>query len=196
MQNPRQPTYPIDPQFVERWSPRAFTGETIAEEDLMTILEAARWAPSAFNAQPWRFVWAIRGMPAWQPILDTLSPTNQVWAQRASALIVLVSSKIAQLPGQPAPGHNPWHSFDSGAAWASLALQASLSGLAAHGMAGFESGKLREVIDLPEGYAIEAVAAVGRPGNKAALPEALQQREAPNDRKPLTQLAWQGRFHG
>lgn len=194
MTNPRRPTYPIHPLFTDRWSPRAFTGQAIPQESLLTVLEAARWAPSAYNVQPWRFVWALRDSAGWAPIFDSLVPFNQSWAQRAAALVVIASRKEAQFPGKDAPGTNPWHSFDSGAAWASLAFQATLSGLAAHALAGFDAETLRKAIDLPDDHAIEAVVVIGKVGDKSVLPETLQAREVPNDRMPLSQLASEGRF--
>lgn len=194
MSNNRKPNFPVNDLFTDRWSPRAFTGQPISEESLLTLLEAARWAPSASNLQPWRFVWARRDTPAWQPIFDTLVPFNQSWAQQASALVVIASRKMAMPAGKDQPAPNRWHAFDTGAAWASLALQAHLSGLAAHGLGGFDADKLRQAIGLPEDFAIETVAVVGKPGDKSLLPEALQARETPSDRKPLSQLACEGRF--
>jgi nitroreductase len=194
MSNPRQAAHPIDPLFTNRWSPRAFNGEAVPEAQLLTLLEAARWAPSAYNFQPWRFIWARRGTPAWQPIFDALVPFNQSWAATAGALVVVASAKNASFPGKDAPSANPWHSFDAGAAWVSLAFQAQISGLAAHGTAGFDGDKLRAAIALPEDYAIETIAVIGKPGDKSVLPEGLQAREVPNDRTPLAQLASEGKF--
>ena len=194
MTTTRQSDHPIHPQFVQRWSPRAFTGEPITQDTLFTVLEAARWAPSAFNAQPWRFVWVLRDTKAWPSIFDCLAPANQVWVQRASALVAIVSRTDAIFPGKDAPSPNRWHSFDSGAAWANLALQASLMDLAAHAMAGFDADRLRSAISVPDGHVVEAVVAIGKAGDKGVLPEALQARETPNGRLPLNQLASMGRF--
>src|SRR4029079_11464551 len=130
--------YPIDPMFLERWSPRAFTDEPIAERELLTLLEAARWAPSSFNSQPWRFLYARRDTGPWPQFLGLLSAYNQSWAGNAAALVILVS-KTTMLPrGADKEVPSPTHSLDAGAAWANLALQATRSGLAAHGMAGFD----------------------------------------------------------
>ncbi|UUX96931.1 nitroreductase family protein [Aquabacterium sp. J223] len=195
MSNSRQTEHPIHPLFTDRWSPRAFTGEAIPAGELMSLLEAARWAPSAYNAQPWRFIYAHRDTPAWQPLFDALVPFNQGWVQRAAAIIVVVSAEQAVFPGKTAPAPNAWHSFDSGAAWASLAFQAQLSGWAAHGMAGFDADTLRQAAAIPAGYAIEAVVAVGRQGDKSVLPEPLQAREVPSHRRPLAQSVAEGRFN-
>ena len=98
----RQTELPIDPQFLQRWSPRAFTGEVLDEATLLSFLEAARWAPSGFNAQPWRFIYARAGTPAWGPIFDTLLPFNQSWVQRASALVLVLSQTDWQAPASKA----------------------------------------------------------------------------------------------
>ena len=190
----RQPEYPIHPLFTDRWSPRAFTGESIPESGLMSLLEAARWAPSAYNAQPWRFIYARHDTPSWQLLFNTLTEFNQGWAQRAAALVVIVSAKEAVFPGAKEPASNKWHSFDAGAAWVSLAFQAVLSGWSAHGMAGFDADRLRQAAGIPEGYAIEAMVAIGKQGDKSVLPEVLQARETPNGRLPLMELAAEGRF--
>lgn len=190
----RQTEHPIHPLFTQRWSPRAFTGEAISEEQLLMLLEAARWAPSAYNAQPWRWIHVRRDTAHWAPIFESLVEFNQGWAQHAAALLVLVSAKQAVFPGKPAAAPNAWHSFDSGAAWASLAFQATLSGLASHAMAGFDEPRLREAIQLPETHAIETVIAVGKPGRPDRLPEALLARENPNGRLPLADVAFEGRF--
>lgn len=194
MTHARTPDHAIHPLFTDRWSPRAFTGESIPESGLMSLLEAVRWAPSAYNAQPWRFIYARRDTPSWQLLFDTLMEFNQGWALRAAALVVIVSAKQAVFPGATEPASNKWHSFDAGAAWASLAFQATLSGWKAHGMAGFDADRLRQATGIPEGYAIEAVVAIGKQGDKSVLPEGLQARETPNGRLPLTQLTAEGRF--
>jgi nitroreductase len=192
--NSRSTDYPIDPLFLERWSPRAFTGEPISEYDLLTVLDAAHWAPSASNIQPWRFIYARRDTAPWPRLLGLLTESNQVWAKNASALIVLVS-KTTVLPRGAEKEVPSWtHSFDTGAAWCSLALQARLSGWAAHGMAGFDKGRAAVELGVPEGYRVEAVVAIGRPGDKSLLPEPLQAREQPSDRVPLAHLVGEGHF--
>ncbi|MFS2034067.1 nitroreductase family protein [Polaromonas sp. CT11-55] len=194
MTQARTPDHPINPLFTDRWSPRAFTGEAIPEAALLSTLEAARWAPSAYNLQPWRFIYARRDTASWLPIFDTLVEFNQGWAKRAAALVVIVSAKQAVFPGAADAAPNAWHSFDCGAAWASLAFQATLSGWSAHGMAGFDADRLRQAVAVPDAYAIEAVVAIGKRGDKGVLPEGLQARETPNGRLPLVQLAAEGRF--
>ncbi|KAF1048706.1 nitroreductase family protein [Xylophilus sp.] len=191
---PREPQYPIDPLFTRRWSPRAFTEEAIDQSALLGLLEAARWAPSGFNAQPWRFIYARRGTPAWQPIFDALSEYNGGWAKRAAALVVILSRTVWVPPGKTEQQPVTTHAFDAGAAWASLAFQATLSGWHAHGIGGFDRDRLRVALDVPQDYAIHAIAAIGRRGDKSLLPEALAAREAPNQRLPLAALAAEGKF--
>jgi nitroreductase len=194
MSHPRQAAHPIHAMFTNRWSPRALTGESITQEQLFTVMEAARWAPSAYNFQPWRFIYAMRDTAAWTPIFDGILEGNRTWVKDGSALIVLASAKNAQFPGRDAPGPNAWHAFDAGAAWISMALQASHMGLVAHALAGFDPAKIRAATQLPEDHDINAVIVIGKQGDKSKLPEMLQAREMPNDRKPLSATASEGHF--
>ena len=184
----------IDPIFLHRWSPRAFTGEAMPQAVLLSLFEAARWAPSALNLQPWRFVYAHRGSPQWGPLFDALLAFNQAWVKDASVLIYVVSDRFRRrADAEPAP--NVSHSFDAGAAWAYLALQAQHLGWAAHGMGGFDRAKAYEALGVsPTDYQVEAAVAVGRIGDKAILSEALQAREVPSDRQPVSSLVFEGRL--
>ncbi len=184
--------HPVDPQFPARWSPRAFTDATLTEAEVLTLLEAARWAPSAMNVQPWRFVWALRGEEGFAAIVASLAPGNQLWAPKAAALLVLASRTTRSTDSGEVPFAT--HAFDSGSAWVSLALQAQQTGLAAHAMGGFDHEVLAKAINLPEGHALHAVIAVGHPGPAEILPEALQSREAPSPRKPIEELAHRAKF--
>ena len=190
----RQPDHPVERIILERWSPRAFDGSTVPEKDLAIIFEAARWAPSAFNAQPWRFVYTERGDPEWPRLLDLLIPFNVRWAQHAGVLIFICSDKLIEMkPGQtPQPSHT--HSFDAGAAWAMLALQATALGYHAHGMSGVDFARAHHELAVPERFRVEAAVAIGKMGDKSLLPDSLQAREAPSTRKPLSQLVFRGRF--
>jgi len=190
----RQAQFDIHPVFTQRWSPRAFTGETIDRDTLMSFFEAGRWAPSAFNAQPWRFVFGVQGTDAFGTVLAGLLPMNQVWAQKASALVVVISSTTFTPPGKDAPAPLGTHSFDAGAAWASLALQASLKGWFTHAMAGFNADALRQSLGVPDSFKIEAVVAIGKQADKSQLPEAYQARELPSGREPLVRLVAEGKF--
>jgi nitroreductase len=192
--NGRKADHPISELFLDRWSPRAFTGEEIPEATLLTMLEAARWAPSAYNFQPWRFIYARRGTAHWERLLGLLNDFNRSWAASASALLILVSRTVATPPGKDAEVPNLTHKFDTGTAWGYLALQASLMGWQAHGMAGFDRDKARADLNVPQEYTVEAAIAIGRPGDKSTLPEALQAREVPSQRLPLQSIAAEGGF--
>jgi nitroreductase len=193
---PRIPARPIDETFLNRWSPRAFDGSAIPEEDLLALFEAARWAPSAFNSQPWRFLYARRGDGDWDRFLDLLIPWNRAWAQGASALIYILSDRLPMVDkaGEPAASHT--HSYDAGAAWAYLALQATMMGYQAHGMSGVDFERAQAELRVPERFRIEAAAAVGRIGDPATLPEKLRAREGPSGRKPVEEFVFKGRFPG
>lgn len=184
----RKADYPIDPLFLDRWSPRAMSGEGVALGDLMTLLEAARWAPSSFNNQPWRILFAQRDTPNWSLFFDLLVDANKAWAGKAGALLLFVSKTTFDHNGKP----SITHSFDCGAAWANFALQACRLGLVVHGMQGFDYDKARINLKVPEGYQVEAMIAVGKPGDPATLPEKVREKEAPNGRRPLAQTACEG----
>lgn len=192
--NGRTADHDIEPIFLHRWSPRAFTAEPVAHASLMSLFEAARWAPSAFNLQPWRFVYAARDTPDWERLLGVLIPYNQAWVRGASALIFVISDRFRHKAGG---GKEPLysHSFDAGAAWAYLALQAHHLGLAAHGMTGFDADRAYAELGVAEfDYRIEAAIAVGRPADKSVLPEAYQARETPSHREPMAGFVFEGRF--
>lgn len=191
----RQSDHPIDPLFLERWSPRAFDGSVLPDDDLMAMFEAARWAPSAFNSQPWRFLYARRGDEYWARFLSLLIPWNQGWAQSASVLIYILSDSLPftdKETGAPATSHT--HSFDAGAAWACLALQATRMGYHAHGMSGIQMDLARASLEVPKRYRIEAACAIGRIGDPATLDEKLRAREVPSGRKPASDFVFHGNF--
>ncbi|KJK06177.1 nitroreductase family protein [Pseudomonas tussilaginis] len=192
--NLRVAEHAIDEQFIKRWSPRAFTNEPISEATLLSFLEAARWAPSAYNSQPWRFLYARRDTPNWQRYLDLLNEFNRSWAQHAAALVIVISKTTFAAPGSSEEKPALWHTFDTGSAWGHLALQASLSGWHTHGMAGFDQELTRKELKIPEGYALHAVVAIGKLGDKASLAQALQAREEPSPRRSLSELAAEGDF--
>lgn len=186
----RKPEHSVTPLFLNRWSPRAFSERKVSDEDLYAILEAARWAPSSFNDQPWRFIVAKT-----EEQLDVfrgfLNEFNRMWASRAPVLIVVASDKLRE-NGDP----NGPHAFDAGAAWGYLALQATLKGLAAHAMGGFDQQKAREALQVPDRYELHVVVAIGYPGDKNTLPEGAREREAPNGRKPLGEIVFDGKVGG
>ena len=180
--------------FLERWSPRAFTNEAIAEADLLTMLEAARWAPSSYNSQPWRFVYARRDTPHWKNFLDLLVPGNQAWAKNAAALVVLISASMMRRPGGEREVSSPTHSLDAGTASGYFALQANRMKWFVHGMVGFDKARAFADLNVPDGYKMEAIYAVGKIGDPSNLPEALKAREHPSMREPLSELAFEGSF--
>jgi nitroreductase len=192
--SPRTPGHPIDPLFLERWSPRAFDGSEMPDSDLMTIFEAARWAPSAFNSQPWRFLYAKRGDGDWARFLSLLIPWNQGWAHSASVLIYILSDSTPMTGKDGTPQTSHSHSFDAGAAWACLALQATKMGYHAHGMSGIQQELARTELGVPERWRIEAAAVVGRIGDPAMLDDKLRARETPSGRKGLEEFAFRGGF--
>src|SRR3989339_1514429 len=120
----RTASFPIEPLILNRWSPRAMSGEPISSEELMSLFEAARWAPSAYNNQPWRFIYAQSGTEHWKNLFGLLVEFNQGWTHAASALVVVLSKKTFDHNGEPSITHQ----FDTGAAWENLALEASAHG--------------------------------------------------------------------
>jgi len=190
----RQTDYPIDPLFLNRWSPRAFTGEAIDDATLFSFFEAARWAPSAFNSQPWRFIYAKNGSDQWPTFLDLLFEFNRSWAGSASALILVLSRTTFTPPGKDQPIAMPSHAFDTGAACSLLMLQASLSGWATHGIGGFNKEQARSQLNIPTHYTVEAAIAIGRRADKSILPIGLQDKEIPSSRSPISEFVADGRF--
>ena len=190
--NPRQSDHPIHPLFTQRWSPRSFTAEPVPDAVLQSAFEAARWAPSALNAQPWRFVVARAGDAEWEGFVGLLSARNAQWAARASALVVILSAKLAEWGGKP--GANVSHSFDTGAAWANFAHQALLLGWHTHAIGGFDRDAARTLLAVPDYYAVEAIVALGRQGGLDTLPEEFRARETPNTRLTLVETVFAGRF--
>jgi len=188
--NQRKTEHEVDEIFPNRWSPRAMSGEKISDNELMTLFEAARWAPSAYNNQPWRFIYAKKGTKNWQKFFELMGEFNQAWAKNATVLIIVVSKKVFDHNGKP----SRTHSFDTGAAWQSLALQGSIKKLVVHGMEGFDYEKAKNTIGLPEGYHLEMMVAVGKPGKKEDLPESMREREKPSSRKKLEEFVFEGKF--
>lgn len=164
------------------------------QADLHTILEAARWAPSAYNIQPWRFIYAMRGDVNWDCFLGLLDPFNAAWARNASALVFIASNSMLMDPVTGATRPSPTHSFDAGAAWAQLALQATGLGYQAHAMAGLLFDEASRRLAVPNSYRVEIAVAVGREASPSVLPVALREREVPSSRLPLERIAFAGRF--
>lgn len=186
----RKPEHDVSPVFPKRWSPRAMSGEPITDEELMSLFEAARWAPSSYNAQPWRFVYARRGTEHWDRLFGLMSDFNKSWTKNAAVLVVVISRDRFEYNNMPSVTHE----FDAGAAWENLALQASSMGLVAHGMQGFNYERARRELDIPGSYTVQAMIAIGKPGDTEDLPEELREREEPSTRKGVGEFVFEGRF--
>ncbi|XVJ70389.1 MAG: nitroreductase family protein [Rhizobacter sp.] len=190
----RQAEHPIAPLFINRWSPRAFSGEAISETELFSLFEAARWAPSANNSQPWRFIYVLNGTPEWTAVHALLNENNQRWSAKAAALVVLVSKTTHRRKDATEATPLRSHSLDAGAAWASLAFQAEHSGWRTHAIGGFNRDAARQTLGIPDGFHVEVAIAIGRQAQADTLPEDLRQREVPNQRQPLKDIVARGRF--
>lgn len=186
----RKADHPIESLLLERWSPRAMSGEKLSDGEVLTLFEAARWAPSTYNEQEWRFVYARRETPQWPALFDLLIEFNQGWCKNAALLAVAIAHKVFDRGGKP----NPVHLFDLGAAFENIALQGTAMGLVVHGMAGFDYEKARTSLKVPDDYAVAAMFAIGRPGPIEVLPEAMREREVPSDRKPVERIISEGVF--
>jgi nitroreductase len=188
VQGHRRPENAVTPLFLNRWSPRAFSNRPVSDADLLAVLEAAGWAPSSYNDQPWRFIVADTGDQL-QVFHSFLSEFNRTWAAKAPVLVLIASDTLRE-NGDP----NGAHAFDAGAAWGYLALQAKLLGLSTHAIGGFDREKARELLNIPSQYELHAVVALGYQGDKEQLPEGLQQREVPNGRKPVSEYVVHGKI--
>ena len=178
----------VHPVITQRWSPRGFDqAHELVREDLVPLLEAARWAPSAGNTQPTRFVLALRGEPLHDRLLAALNPGNQAWAGRASALVVLVSLAEDE-NGKP----YPWALHDAGQAAAYLTFQAGAERLHVHQMAGFDAEAVRAAAGLSEVERPVVIVAVGVRGGEPLDGTLAERESAPRSRRPLTQLVLPG----
>lgn len=183
--------YPVVDLLAERWSPRAFADRAVPVEAVGSLLEAARWAPSSYNDQPWSYLVGWRGDATHAAIASVLVPGNQAWAASAPLLLLSVARTSFTHNGKP----NRHAAHDVGAASLALVLQAHSLGLRAHQMAGFDAARAREVFAIPDGHEPLAAIAVGYPGDPAGLPAPLADREREaRQRKPLAELAFAGRF--
>jgi nitroreductase len=186
----RNAAHAIDTIFIDRWSPRAMSGAAVSHDELLLLFEAARWAPSSGNYQPWRMLYALRDTPHWPLFLGLLVESNRLWARHGGALVLFLSKKTFD-DGRP----SVTHAFDTGAAWENFALQASERGLVAHGMQGFDYDRARSELKVPQDFEVNAMAVVGKPGDPQLLPESVRARERPNDRRPVSQSVCEGPFN-
>ena len=190
MQKPAPTDLPILDVVRHRWSPRSYTDEPVTEEQVRTLLEAARWAPSAFNEQPWSFLVATSREPVeYERLAGVLNDWNRAWAGRAPMLIVALTSTSFARSGKP----NGWARHDLGLALGQLMLQATAMGLATHPMAGFDADAVREVYGLPDGVEAVTALAIGYPGEPDALPDDLAETERkPRVRRPQEEFVFTG----
>jgi len=182
MEKPADAAHPIDDLLRRRWSPRAFSERMVEPERLRSLFEAARWAPSSNNEQPWHFIVGTKDDPTgYARFFDCLREGNKKWAFRAPVLMLSVARVNFEDDGTP--NRHAWH--DTGMAALSLTLQATALGLIVHQMAGFDVEKARRDLNIPGGYDPVAMIAVGYPGDPSILDDRLHRRElAPRARKP------------
>jgi nitroreductase len=164
------------------------TGEDLDNEEIMSLFEAARWAPSSYNNQPWRFIYAKRNTEHWERMFSLLADGNKSWAKNSALLVVVISRKNFEYTEKPARTHQ----FDAGSAWENLALEAFSRGLVAHGMQGFDYDKARIDLVIPDDFEVMAMIAIGKKGPREGLPPELQEKEKLTDRKPLKDIIMEG----
>ncbi len=193
----RKINYPILEEIKVRWSPRSFSNEKINDDDIKAIIEGARIAPSCFNEQPWRFLYAHRDETIkFEKIIELLTDSNKIWAKDAPVLMIIYAIKKFKISGR----ENPWHAFDSGTAWGFMSLEATRRGICTHAMGGFDKKKALDnfglSIELNESddksllteYTPCAVVAIGKYGNPNELPEELKKREIPSPRLSMEEI--------
>jgi len=192
MHKPAATQYPVHELIRERWSPRAFSEKAVPPEILQSLFEAARWAPSSNNEQPWAFLVGTRGVgDTFKKILGTLVEFNQTWAKHAPVLAIAVSELAFAKNGHS----NRNASYDTGAAVSQLTTEATSRGLFVHQMAGFDPHKAAETFAVPNGWEPIAAFAIGYAGDPQTLPESLRERElAPQTRKPLHEFVMSGQW--
>lgn len=190
MKPPIKSRYTLNELITSRWSPRAFDASAISDDEILTLLEAARWSASCFNDQPWRFIYANRAdKSAFKVALDGLLDGNKVWAKQASAIIITLVKKNFKHNDKP----NRHAQHDLGLAIGNLTVQATSMGWYVHQMAGINVAEIRETYNIPEEYDVMSAIAVGKKGNKEDLPEQLASKEyLPQQRIPLEDLIWKG----
>jgi nitroreductase len=186
----RKADHPILPLILHRCSPRAMTGEKISDAELMSLFESARWAPSCYNSQPWRFIYAKRETLHWEKLFNLLVDFNKSWCEKAAVLGVIVSMKVFEKSGN----FSVTHALDTGAAWENLALEGNSRNLVVHGMAGFDYKKAKIDLQIPDLFEVLAMFAVGKRAAKETLSEELQAKESPTGRKALSEFVFEGIF--
>lgn len=190
VRNTRKPEAEVNELFINRWSPRAFDDKPVPPEILRSLFEAARWSPSCFNEQPWLFLYAVSDEDH-RRFLGILSEANQTWTKNAPVIGFVFAKRHFDRNHKP----NDWASFDAGAAWMSLTMQARMHGLYTHGMGGFSRDRIYEELGVDRvKYEAIAAMAIGYIGDPSILDEKQRRSERPNDRKPLSEVAIEGSF--
>jgi len=185
--NERSPQHPVHPMIIGRWSQRAMSGAPVSDALLMSLFEAARWAPSSYNGQPWRYIYAHKGSQAWMEMFQLLNSINQQWCVNAAILMLLVARTHFEHNGKP----DRSFALNAGASWQNLALQGHALGLAVRGMQDFDYEQAEARFGIHPPYTPQMMIAVGHPGDSAALPEALRERDKPSLRKPVSAIAFE-----
>ena len=191
----RTPQAPIAPPFLQRCSPRPFTGPPTRSAQMTSLFEASQLAPPTTPHQPSPLFYGMAASARFQANLPPLVTVPPRGGGRGGALIAVLSAQQAVAPGTTEAKPSPLHAFDTGAAWMSLALQAESMGWRTHAMGGFDAQALRQQLGVPEGFAVQCVVAVGEQGPRENLPAPLQEREVPNGRQPLEAMVAEGRFN-
>lgn len=187
----RKTDFEILPEILLRWSPRAMTGGEIPRDDLMAMFEAARFAQSCYNEQPWRFVYAMGGTEDFAKFENILAEFNWNWAKDASVLMIAIAKEMFARNDKP----NAHHAFDTGTAWGFLSLEATRRGYVTHGMGGFSRDAAREILGIPDGYVPIAAIAIGILAERDSLPDELKEKEEPGQRRPLSESFSEGKFN-
>lgn len=182
----RKTEHPIHPLILNRWSPRSMTGEGLSNEELCPLFEAARWAPSSYNNQPWRFLYAKRDTAYWDKFFHLLIDFNKKWCTKAAVLGIIVAKKTFDHNNKP----SITHAFDTGAAWENFCLEGTHRELVVHGIEGFDYVKARALV--PAEFEVLAMFAVGKRAPKHELPNELQGKEEPSTRKKISEIAFEG----
>ena len=191
VQTQRKVNYQIAPLLLDRWSPRSMTGQPLTDEEFFPLFEAARWAPSSYNCQLWRFIVARRqNREQFDKFFGFLTPGNQAWAKNAGALVVVASRTRFEYNDKP----SITHAFDAGAAWQNLALEATRRELVAHGMEGFNYARAKTELSIPDEFDVHAMIAIGHRASAETLPEKYRAMELPNSRRPLKEIIFEGAF--
>lgn len=180
----RKSDYPIQSIILNRWSPRSMTGENLSDEELFPLFEAARWAPSSYNNQPWRFLYVKRNTPRWESLFDLLIDFNKQWCVNAAVLGITYANPIFEKTKKP----SVTYALDTGAAWENLCLEGTARGLVVHGMQGFNYEEAQKLI--PEEHVVLAMFAIGKRAPKENLSQEMQAKEIPSPRKKISEFAF------